>query len=275
MRKLAREEEKEEEQRQKKRKTKQAAEVEEDEDEESSDEAEDADDAEEAEETFEIPKHESLVEATDTSTSEVERAARTVFLGNVSTECITSKSAEKVLKKHLESFIADLADNTPPHKIESIRFRSTAFGSSLPKRAAFAKKEIMDTTTKSTNAYAVYTTKVAAREAVKKLNGSVLAIRVLIPSTSISAMLRRMSVLNSEVVWVTHDKSSGPSSLRSSREVILTCESLSATWICTWRGAPSATGTLSTTFKSEVAWVAWRKVLIRTAAGTISVPCKG
>jgi nucleolar protein 12 len=147
--------------------------------EESSDDAEDAEDAEEAEEAFEIPKHESLVEATDSSTSEVERAARTVFLGNVSTECITSKSAEKVLKKHLESFIADLADNTPPHKIESIRFRSTAFGSSLPKRAAFAKKEIMDTTTKSTNAYAVYTTKVAAREAVKKLNGSVLLKRHL------------------------------------------------------------------------------------------------
>jgi nucleolar protein 12 len=177
MRKLAREEEKEEEQRLKKRKTTQAPEEKDGED--SSDEAEAADDAGDAAEAFEIPKHESLVETTDAGASEIERAARTVFLGNVSTDCITSKSAEKALKKHLESFIPDLADNNPPHKIESIRFRSTAFGSSLPKRAAFAKKEIMDTTTKSTNAYAVYTTKVAAREAVKRLNGSVLLKRHL------------------------------------------------------------------------------------------------
>ncbi|EMD93986.1 hypothetical protein COCC4DRAFT_58610 [Bipolaris maydis ATCC 48331] len=184
MRKLAQEEEKEEQQRQKKRKTKEA--VNEDED-ESSDDAEDNDvedgetkgDSGEAEKTFAIPKHESLMEATDGSAAEVEKAARTVFLSNVSTECINSKSAEKTLKKHLESFIADLADNNPPHKIESIRFRSTAFGSSLPKRAAFAKKDIMDATTKSTNAYAVYTTKVAAREAVKRLNGSVLLNRHL------------------------------------------------------------------------------------------------
>jgi len=177
LRKLAREEEKEEEQRQKKRKTK-----EDDEDEDSSDDAEEADgdsDDNETEKSFTIPKHESLTEASDGNATEVEKAARTVFLGNVSIECINSKAAEKALKKHLESFIPDLADNTPPHKIESIRFRSTAFGSSLPKRAAFAKKDIMEATTKSTNAYAVYTTKVAAREAVRRLNGSVLLNRHL------------------------------------------------------------------------------------------------
>ncbi|CAE7202814.1 hypothetical protein P3342_010941 [Pyrenophora teres f. teres] len=185
LRKLAREEEKEEEQRQKKRKTNEDSEDSEDSDadsdSDSSDKAEEADDGEddETEEKFKIPKHESLTEATDGNATEVEKASRTVFLGNVSIECINSKAAEKALKKHLESFIPDLADNTPPHKIESIRFRSTAFGSSLPKRAAFAKKEIMEATTKSTNAYAVYTTKVAAREAVKRLNGSVLLNRHL------------------------------------------------------------------------------------------------
>ncbi|KAJ4372087.1 Nucleolar protein 12 [Neocucurbitaria cava] len=171
MRKLAREEEKEEQQRQKKRKSERAAEEDED------DEASEAEEQEEAEIT--IPKHESLAETTDKDASELEKASRTIFLGNVSTECINSKSAEKALKKHLESFISDLADNKPPHKIESIRFRSTAFASALPKRAAFAKKEIMDSTTKSTNAYAVYTTTVAAREAVKRLNGSVLLKRHL------------------------------------------------------------------------------------------------
>ena len=171
LRKLAREEEKEEEQRQKKRKSDKAA--------GEQDEDESADEFDATVEELVVPKHESLVESTGKDATEVEKAARTVFLGNVSTECINSKAAEKALKKHLESFIADLADNNPPHKIESIRFRSTAFASSLPKRAAFAKKEIMDSTTKSTNAYAVYTTKVAAREAVKRLNGSVLLKRHL------------------------------------------------------------------------------------------------
>jgi nucleolar protein 12 len=179
MRKLAQEEEKEEEQRQKKRKTKEVADDSENEDEDDDDDATSSNADAEADKTFAVPKHESLMEATDSSAAEVEKAARTVFLSNVSTECINSKSAEKTLKKHLESFIADLADNNPPHKIESIRFRSTAFGTSLPKRAAFAKKDIMDATTKSTNAYAVYTTKVAAREAVKRLNGSVLLNRHL------------------------------------------------------------------------------------------------
>ena len=176
MRKLAREEEKEEEQRQKKRKTKKIAQQA---DEESEDQSAASSESEAEEEELIVPQHESLAQQDGKDESEIEKAARTVFLGNVSTECINSKSAEKALKKHLESFIADLADNKPPHKIESIRFRSTAFATALPKRAAFAKKEIMDSTTKSTNAYAVYTTKVAAREAVKRLNGSVLLNRHL------------------------------------------------------------------------------------------------
>ncbi|KAF1932232.1 RNA-binding domain-containing protein [Didymella exigua CBS 183.55] len=180
MRKLARQEEKEEEERQKKRKTKEVAAEDDDEDMEDASETSDAADApEEDGEKFEIPQHESLAKTDGKTDEELEKAARTVFLSNVSVDCINSKSAEKALKKHLESFIADLADEKPPHKIESIRFRSTAFSSSLPKRAAFAKKEIMDATTKSTNAYAVYTTKTAAREAVKRLNGSVLLDRHL------------------------------------------------------------------------------------------------
>ncbi|KAI4684710.1 uncharacterized protein J4E88_004151 [Alternaria novae-zelandiae] len=184
MRKVAREEEKEEEQRQKKRKTEEeedkdsSDEDDEDESEDEADEGKETKDADKAEDIA-IPKHESLMEKTDESASEVEKASRTVFLSNVSVECISSKPAEKALKKHLESFIPDLADNKPPHKIESIRFRSTALDPSLPKRAAFATKDIIDATTKSTNAYAVYTTKVAAREAVKKLNGSMLLNRHL------------------------------------------------------------------------------------------------
>ena len=174
MQKLAREEVKEEEQRQKKRKMEKAQQESDEDSDEAGEESQPA-----VEDGFTVPKHESLTQTTDKSTEEVEKASRTVFLSNVSTECINSKSAEKALKKHLESFVPDLADNTPPHKVESIRFRSTAFDNSLPKRAAFAKKEIMDSTTRSTNAYAVYTTTVAAREAVKRLNGSILLKRHL------------------------------------------------------------------------------------------------
>lgn len=164
MQKIAREEAKDEEKRMKKRKTEAA---------EATGKAEESED-----ESFTIPKHETLVGASATA-DEVEKAARTVFLGNVSNEAISSKTAEKQLKQHLASFIADLADNKPPHKVESIRFRSTAFSGPLPKRAAFAKKELMDSTTKSTNAYAVYSTKMAAREAVKRLNGTVVLGRHL------------------------------------------------------------------------------------------------
>lgn len=166
MRKLAREEVKEEEQRQKKQKTTPPPTT----NEEVSSELEDSDG-----ESYTVPKHETQLESTDTQ--ELEKAARTVFLGNVSSEAITSKSAKKTLLRHLASFIDDMPDNKPPHKVESLRFRSTAFGSALPKKAAFAKKQIMDSTTKSTNAYAVYSTQVAAREAAKRLNGTVVLDR--------------------------------------------------------------------------------------------------
>ncbi|KAF1999359.1 RNA-binding domain-containing protein [Amniculicola lignicola CBS 123094] len=171
MRKLVQEELKEEEKRKKKPKTAAL---------QSSDEDEDEDVLMDSDgEEIVIPKHETQVKAQDDGKDEMDKAARTVFLGNVSSEAITSKTAKKTLMRHLASFIPDLADNNPPHKVESLRFRSTPFGSSLPKKAAFAKKEIMDSTTKSTNAYAVYTTQVAAREATKRLNGTIVLDRHL------------------------------------------------------------------------------------------------
>jgi nucleolar protein 12 len=175
MEKIAREEAKDEEKRIKKQKIKPVEDRKTKETEKGA--ASDAEDSDE--ETFTIPKHETLMESPGNDEQELEKAARTVFLGNVSSEAITSKSAQKQLKHHLASFIPDLADNKPPHKIESIRFRSSAFSNSLPKRAAYAKKEIMDTTTKSTNAYVVYSTKIAAREAAKRLNGTIVLGRHL------------------------------------------------------------------------------------------------
>ncbi|KAF2106649.1 hypothetical protein BDV96DRAFT_607136 [Lophiotrema nucula] len=129
--------------------------------------------------SFTIPKHETQDQDAPKNSEELDKAGRTVFLGNVSNDAITNKSAKNILIKHLQSFVPDLADNDPPHKVESIRFRSTAFASALPKKAAFAKKEVLDATTKSTNAYAVYSTKVAAREAAKRLNGTIVLKRHL------------------------------------------------------------------------------------------------
>ncbi|KAK2775276.1 Nucleolar protein 12 [Emmonsiellopsis sp. PD_33] len=124
------------------------------------------------------PLHESLSNKPDAEI--IDKSARTVFLSNVSTEAIKSKSGKKTLLKHLSSFIPSLPESPTPHKIESIRFRSTAFSSaSLPKRAAYAKRELMDTTTRSTNAYVVYTTATAARKAPDALNGTVVLDRHL------------------------------------------------------------------------------------------------
>ncbi|KAI9722590.1 MAG: hypothetical protein M1812_001521 [Candelaria pacifica] len=125
-----------------------------------------------------VLQHESLVPSRESI--ELEKSSRTVFLANVSTIAITTKSARKTLISHLTSFIPSLPTDSVEHKLESLRFRSVAFTSSaVPKKAAFAKKELMDSTTKSTNAYAVYSTTLAVREAVAKLNGTVILDRHL------------------------------------------------------------------------------------------------
>ncbi|KAL9122253.1 MAG: hypothetical protein Q9187_001188 [Circinaria calcarea] len=123
------------------------------------------------EESLLIPQHESF--GSSKHVIDLEKASRTVFLANVSTLAIKSKASRRVLLDHLASVFPFMPDHKPAHKVESIRFRSTAFAtSSVPKKAAFAKKELMDATTKSTNAYAVYSTPSAAREATKRLNGT-------------------------------------------------------------------------------------------------------
>lgn len=127
--------------------------------------------------SLEVPRHETI--AGTAKSPEVEKANRTVFLGNVSTQAIKSKSAKKALLHHLASFIASLPTHESLHRIESIRFRSTPYSPAIPKKAAYARKELVDTTTKSTNAYVVYSTQEAAREAAKRLNGTVVLDRHL------------------------------------------------------------------------------------------------
>ena len=127
------------------------------------------------------PQHESLASIKTTKEdTDLEKASRTVFLANVSTSAIKSKAAKKSLLDHLASFLSSLAEWGTPHKVVSLRFRSTPFSTTeVPKKAAYAKKELMDSTAKSTNAYAVYSTQSAAREATKQLNGTVVLDRHL------------------------------------------------------------------------------------------------
>ena len=130
--------------------------------------------ANEEEDDDPIPQHESL--AKDGEQSDIEKANRTVYLANVSTTAISSKTAKKELLRHMGSVLDSEA--SPPEKVESIRFRSVAFsGGSMPKRAAYITGQLMDATTKSANAYVVYSTVDAARRAASKLNGSVVLER--------------------------------------------------------------------------------------------------
>ncbi len=120
------------------------------------------------------PKHES--QTTNNHEIEATKLKRTVFLGNVSTSAITSKSAKRTLLQHLQTAL----DTKLNEKVESIRFRSTAFASDAgPKRAAYAKKELMDTTMKSTNAYAVLSSEAAARKVTTRLNSTMVLDRHL------------------------------------------------------------------------------------------------
>ena len=120
-----------------------------------------------------IPKHESLGGKYEIETKKL---SRTVFLGNVSISVIKSKSAKKALILHLRSGI----DEKHHEKVESIRFRSTAFVSDAgPKRAAYAKKELKEETMRSTNAYVVMSSDAAARKVAARLNGTIVLDRHL------------------------------------------------------------------------------------------------
>ena len=125
-------------------------------------------------------QHETVTDTTESKSQiELEKASRTVFLANVSNEAISSKAAKMTFLSHLSSHLSSLPSSTPSHKIESFRFRSTAYATPLPKKAAFTRGELKEATTHSTNAYCVYSTKVAAREAARRLNGSIVLGRHL------------------------------------------------------------------------------------------------
>ena len=122
-----------------------------------------------------LPVHESLT----VQDIAADKSKRTTFLSNVSITAIKSKSSKKILLDHLESVLGKKKDSDKS-SIESIRFRSTAYVADAgPKRAAFAKKELMEQTAHSTNAYVVFSTEEAAKKVATTLNGTVVLDRHL------------------------------------------------------------------------------------------------
>lgn len=126
-------------------------------------------DDENAVDNDDMPAHESLTK--EAKAAEADKAARTVFLANVAVEAVSSKSSKRALLAHLAT--AFDKDAEPTQKVESVRFRSVAFSTgSMPKRAAYITKSVMESTTHSTNAYVVLSTAAAARRVCQQLNGT-------------------------------------------------------------------------------------------------------
>ena len=122
------------------------------------------------------PVHETQTKAE--KELDLEKSKRTVFLSNVSTAAIKSRGARKVLLNHVTSCAPTGQEKAVIPLIESIRFRSTAFArNGLPRKAAYVTRDLMDTTTKATNAYVVFSSQNMAREACRRLNGTVVLDR--------------------------------------------------------------------------------------------------
>lgn len=98
----------------------------------------------------------------DLKAEELEKAGRTVFVGNVTSKAITSKSKYNEFKK----LFGDIG------AVESIRFRSIAFDEALPRKVAFVKKALHDSRD-TVNAYVVFKEKDASRKAPALLNASI------------------------------------------------------------------------------------------------------
>ena len=98
----------------------------------------------------------------DLKEDELEKSERTVFVGNVTSEVITSKQVYKQFKQLFVNY----------GEVESIRFRSISFDEALPRKFAYAKKSL-HSARDTVNAYVVYKQKDASLKASKQLNATV------------------------------------------------------------------------------------------------------
>lgn len=115
----------------------------------------------------------SAAKKLDLKESEVEKAERTVFVGNLSMTVITSKADYKSFKKQFSEHGA----------IDSIRFRSIAFSEPLPRKAAFVKQSV-HASRDSVNGYVVYKTKQDARKALTSNGTKFLNLHLRVDSVS-------------------------------------------------------------------------------------------
>ena len=120
----------------------------------------------------------------DLKEDELEKAERTVFIGNVTNEVITSKDKFKLFKKLFSADPNPKEDDDEENKekdlysIESIRFRSISFKEALPRKVAFAQQKFHESR-EAVNAYIVYKNKKSVRPILKKLNGTIFEKRHL------------------------------------------------------------------------------------------------
>lgn len=102
---------------------------------------------------------------------EVEKAARTIFVGNLSNEIITSKKIYKEFQKLFSNINDDDEEKKLP--IDSIRFRSISFDEALPRKVAYVQQKLHKSRA-SINAYVVYKEKSALiNKVISTLNGHI------------------------------------------------------------------------------------------------------
>ncbi|EHN00299.1 Nop12p [Saccharomyces cerevisiae x Saccharomyces kudriavzevii VIN7] len=128
----------------------------------------------------------SAAKKVDFKEDELEKAERTVFIGNILSTVITSKKVYKEFKKLFgtnpvtkteesdndEEKEDAKKDNSNAFAIESIRFRSISFDEALPRKVAFVQQKFHKSRD-TVNAYVVYKNRSAVRQICSNLNATV------------------------------------------------------------------------------------------------------
>lgn len=128
------------------------------------------------------PAVNQVAKKVDLKDDELEKADRTIFVGNITNTAITSKLIYKEFKK-LFSMDLTKKDNDEEEDdeeekikenkfaIESIRFRSISFDEALPRKVAFVQQKLHKSR-ESVNAYIIFKNKSVIKSVAAKLNGT-------------------------------------------------------------------------------------------------------
>lgn len=149
----------------------------------------DSDSDEEDEETVSAKNQAKPATSIDLKEKELDKAEKTIFVGNLPVSVLKDKKAYKRFKKlfstnpHKPDDIvvedtkeeaSSSEESANPYTIESIRFRSIAFSEALPRKVAFSQLKF-DEKRDSLNSYIVYKNKNVKKlnQLIKVLNGTV------------------------------------------------------------------------------------------------------